>query len=66
VGPQVIFIYSHSWRKIMMLHTCESTSGLRLLATNVDFFFTKQKKKNDIAHLWACKWLLFNDIGGEL
>jgi hypothetical protein len=29
----------------MMLHTCDSTSGLGLLATNVDFLFTKQKKK---------------------
>jgi hypothetical protein len=52
VGPQVIFIYSHSWRKIMMLHTCESTSGLRLLAANVDFFFTKQKKKM-ILHIYG-------------
>ncbi len=51
VGPQVFFIYSHSWRKRMMLHTCESWSGLRLLATNVDFLFTKPKKEM-ILHIY--------------
>ncbi len=35
----------------MMLHTCESASGLRLLATNVDFLFTKPKKKM-ILHIY--------------
>jgi hypothetical protein len=35
----------------MMMHTCESASGLRLLATNVFCFFNKTKEKNDIAHL---------------
>lgn len=49
----------------MTLHTCESASGLGLFATNVDFLFIKAKK-NDIAHLQACKWLLFIDIGEEL
>ncbi len=48
VGPQVFFIYSHSWRKRMMLHTCQSTSRLRLLATNVDFYLQKKRKK------WYC------------
>jgi len=34
-----------------MLHTCESWSGLRLLATNVDFLFTKPKKEM-ILHIY--------------
>jgi hypothetical protein len=29
-------------------------------------FIHKTKEKNDIAHLHACKWLLFIDIGEEL